>query len=227
MVKKEQGHSRRPLALALGFVLLTSFACNVGPSSKRPESGEQMFVSKAKQEDFHLGSADMCVQTMAQNPPYAFHFSASRSQTDTGERSTTEAEISPRMIDLTKSDSSSKATTHWPRSDETGWAMAIKSMAMAGPWMQLNMAKFATKRVGPEMVNSFEAMKYDVDTTNDDPNDKAGYNAGMNARDYNIVGSAWLSKDTGCILKYVLDFEVDAKDGKISKTHYEGTVTKK
>lgn len=83
------------------------------------------------------------------------------------------------------------------------------------------------KRVGPESINSFEAIKYDVGTTNDDPSDKAGYIADMDARDYNIVGSAWLTKDTGCILKYVLDFEVDAKDSKVSKTHYEGAVTMK
>jgi hypothetical protein len=29
------------------------------------------------------------------------------------------------------------------------------------------------------------------------------------------------------MVKFVLDFEVDAKDGKVSKTHYEGPVTKK
>jgi hypothetical protein len=224
---KEEGLSRWRIALAMGFVLLTLSACNVGTSSNRQESSANLSASKAKQDNFNLGSADLCVQTMAQNPTHAFHFSASRTGRDTGERSSTEAEISPRMIDLTKSDSSSTTTTHWPRSDETGWAMAIKSIAMAGPWMQLNMAKFATKRVGPESVNSFDAIKYDVDTTNDDPTDKAGYIAGMDARDYNIVGSAWLTKDTGCILKYVLDFEVDAKDGKVSETHYEGAVKKK
>lgn len=208
-------------------VLLVLSACNAGPSSKPQEYGAKPSTAEARQEDFSLGSADLCVQTMAQNPTRAFHFSATRTQTETGERSITEADISPRMINLTKSNSSSATTTHWPRSDETGWGLAIKSIAMAGPWMQLNMAKFATKRVGPENVDSFDAIKYDVDTSSDDPTDKAGYIASMDARDYNIVGSAWLTKDTGCILKYVLDFEVDGKDGKVSKTHYEGAVTKK
>jgi len=224
---KHEGHSNRRVAIAMGVVLLVTSACNVGPPIKPEESSAKMSASKAKQDDFHLGSADLCVQTMAQNPTHAFHFSASRTHPDTGERSTTEAEISPRMIDLTKSDSSSTTTTHWPRSDETGWTMAIKSIAIAGPWMQLNMAKFATKRGGPETVNGFDTIKYNVDTTSDDPADKAGYIASMDATDYNIVGSAWLTKDTGCILKYVLDFEVDAKDGKVSKTHYEGAVIRK
>ncbi len=223
---KEERLSKRRIPLAMGFVLLALSACNLGPSSKGLESGAKLSASNAKQDDFNLGSADLCVQTMAQNPTHAFHFSSSRTRTDTGEKYSTEAEISPRMIDLTKSDRSSSTTTHWPRSDESGWAVAIKSIAIAGPWMQLNMAKFAAKRVGLESVNSFDAIKFDVDTTNDDPADKAGYLAGMDARDYDVVGSAWLAKDTGCILKYVLDFEVAAKDGKISKTHYEGAVTK-
>jgi hypothetical protein len=218
---------KKRIALATGLAWLALSGCNVGPLGKGQESGAKLSASEAKQDDFDLGSAALCVQTMAQNPTQAFHFSSSRTRTDTGARYSTEAQISPRMIDLTKSDSSSTTTTHWPRSDETGWAMAIKSIAMAGPWMQLKMAKFATKRAGPELVNSFESTKYDVDTTNDDPTDKAGYLAGMEARDYNIVGSAWLSKDTGCILKYDLDFEVDAKDGKVTKTHFEGAVTKK
>ena len=222
---KEEHFSKRRIPVAVAFVLLFVSACNLGPSSKLQESGEKPAASKAKQDDFSLGSADLCVQTMAQNPTQTFHFSSSRTHMDTGEKYSTEARISPRMIDLTKSDRSSSTTTHWPRSDESGWATAIKSIAMAGPWMQLNMAKFAAKPVGPENVNNFDAIKFDVDTANDDPADKAGYLAGMDARDYDVVGSAWLAKDTGCILKYVLDFEVAAKDGKISKTHYEGAVT--
>ncbi len=224
---KEEHFSKRRIALAIGLVLLSLSACNVGPSSNRHESGATLSAGMARQDDFNPASADLCVQTMAQNPTQTFHFSSSRTQKDTGERYSTEAQISPRMIDLTKSDRSSSTTTHWPRSDESGWAVAIKSIAMAVPWMQLNMAKFAAKPVGPENVNNFDAIKFDVDTTNDDPADKVGYLAGMDARDYDIVGSAWLAKDTGCILKYVLDFEVAAKDGKVSKTHFEGAITKK
>jgi hypothetical protein len=46
-------------------------------------------------------------------------------------------------------------------------------------------------------------------------------------KDYNITGNAWVLKEANCVLQYSLDYEQEAKDGKASKTHYEGAVTKK
>jgi hypothetical protein len=41
------------------------------------------------------------------------------------------------------------------------------------------------------------------------------------------VGTAWVLKDGNCVLQYNIDYQETGKDGKVSKTHYEGTVTKK
>jgi hypothetical protein len=46
------------------------------------------------------------------------------------------------------------------------------------------------------------------------------------ARDHDTDGSVWVTKDTGCILQYSIDLDKVGKDGKLSKTHYEGGVTK-
>jgi hypothetical protein len=46
-------------------------------------------------------------------------------------------------------------------------------------------------------------------------------------KDYNITGTAWVLKDANCVLQYNIDDEQVGTDGKVSKTHYEGTVTKK
>src|SRR5260370_25609400 len=107
----------------MGFVLLALSACNLGPSSKGLESGAKLSASNAKQDDFNLGSADLCVQTMAQNPTHAFHFSSSRTRTDTGDKYSTEAEISPRVIDLTKRERSSSTTPQWPRTHKSRCAV--------------------------------------------------------------------------------------------------------
>lgn len=103
----------------------------------------------------------------------------------------------------------------------------MSPMVLAGPGRELNMAKFAVKALGPENVDGFDTIKYAVDTTHEDPMDKAGYLAGMNVKDYNIVGTTWLTKDTGCILKYDIDFQMDGKDGTASKVHYEGAISRR
>jgi hypothetical protein len=45
--------------------------------------------------------------------------------------------------------------------------------------------------------------------------------------DYKIVGSAWVTTDTGCLVKYAIDLEQDEKNGSVKKTHFEGNVTKR
>lgn len=118
-------------------------------------------------------------------------------------------------------------TNHYTRSDESGWRMASTSLAQGGtPW-NLFVSKPTVNRVGTENVNGYDTVKYAVDTTHDSQTDKAALLMTGQLKDYNITGTAWVLKDANCVLQYNLDFEQDGKDGKVSKTHYEGTITKK
>ncbi len=47
------------------------------------------------------------------------------------------------------------------------------------PNVGLVMARSTTKRFGLENVNGYDTIKYVVDTTNQDPMDKAGYITGI------------------------------------------------
>jgi hypothetical protein len=76
-------------------------------------------------------------------------------------------------------------------------------------------------------VNGFETIKYTVDTTQQGLTDKAALTAFGKLQNYEIVGTAWVLKDGNCVLQYNIDYQETGKDGKVSKTHYEGTVTKK
>lgn len=118
-------------------------------------------------------------------------------------------------------------TNHASRSDQVSWRGVIMAMAQGGtPW-NLFVSKPPVSRAGTENVNGYETIKYAVDTTHASPSDKAALTMFSQLKDYNITGTAWVLKDANCVLQYNIDYEETAKDGKVNKRHYEGTVTKK
>jgi hypothetical protein len=55
-----------------------------------------------------------------------------------------------------------------------------------------------------------------------------GNSLGMRqTKDYNVKGSAWISKDEARMVKFSFDNIYTFSDGKLESTHYEGTITKK
>lgn len=116
---------------------------------------------------------------------------------------------------------------HYSRWDASQWRMAATSLAQGGtPW-NLFVSKPSVNRAGDENLNGYDTAKYSVDTTHDSQSDKAALMMFAKLKDYNITGNAWVLKDANCVLQYSLDYEQQSDDGKASKTHYEGAVTKK
>lgn len=116
---------------------------------------------------------------------------------------------------------------HYTRSDASQWRMAATGLAQGGtPW-NLFVSRPTVNRAGDENLNGYDSIKYSVDTTHDTQTDKAALMMFSRLKDYNITGNAWVLKDPNCVLQYSLDYEQESKDGKASKTHYEGAVTKK
>jgi hypothetical protein len=116
---------------------------------------------------------------------------------------------------------------HYTRSDQSQWRMAATGLAQGGtPW-NLFVSKPSVHRAGNEDLNGYDTIKYSVDTTHDSQSDKAALMMFGKLKDYNITGNAWVLKDVNCVLQYSLDYEEQSKDGKASKTHYEGAITKK
>jgi hypothetical protein len=117
-------------------------------------------------------------------------------------------------------------SNHFARSDASGWTMGANSVVLGvTPW-GLFINKPTVTELGPENVSGFDTIKYAVDTTHQSEMDKAALLVAGKLKDYNITGTAWVLKDKSCILQYAIDFEQDEKDGKVSKTHYEGGVAR-
>ena len=118
-------------------------------------------------------------------------------------------------------------TNRATRSDGVSWRGVVTSIAQGGtPW-HLFVDKPPVSPVGSETVNGFETTKYAIDTTHEDKIDKGALLAFNHLQNYDIVGTAWVLKDPPCVLQYNIDYSETTKDGKVSKTHYEGSVTKK
>jgi len=66
-----------------------------------------------------------------------------------------------------------------------------------------------------------------VDTTHENQSEKAARIAFSRLQNYEIAGTAWVLKDGHCVLQYNIDYQETGKDGKVSKTHYEGTTAQK
>ncbi len=99
-------------------------------------------------------------------------------------------------------------------------------MAQGGtPW-GLFIFKPPVTRVGTEQVNGYDTIKYAIDTTHESQMEKAAEFL-RQVKDYNITGTAWVLKDVNCVLQYEIDDEQVDNDSKTTKTHYEGTITKK
>jgi hypothetical protein len=215
--------------LIVGAIVLVTVAigCHSRSSGTGGEFGSQSPPGdQALQSDLAPGTADFCQETMSKDPTVPFHFSSVRAQQGTNDTISVEADVSPQTIDLTNRSPVGTTTNHYRRADKTGWAAAVTRMAMSSPWMDRNMAKFNISRMGPEKVNGFQAIRYAVDTRND-PSNKQGYLQAMGLKNYDIVGSLWLTEDTGCILKYAIDDTDYSKNGAVTKIHYEGGIAKR
>jgi hypothetical protein len=194
------------------------------------------------------------VQTLTQGPAPAqpLHFSNKVNQSD-GSAKDFEADLSGDTLDQTISErhpatdmdrelskmpggtpisirdgfAESTHTNHYTRSDQSGWRVGGNGIALGGtPW-GLFISKPTVTQAGAENVNGYDTTKYVVDTSHQSQLEKTPLLMSGQLKDYNITGTAWVLRDANCVLQYDINFEQDGKDGTVSKTHYEGTVTKK
>jgi hypothetical protein len=243
----------RKLSILLqGLIILDGIACDTHAKVGRKEpEGTVAAVSNPMQRQLDGGS--YCVQTLAQGAALAVpvHFSNKETQSD-GSSKDFESVLTGDKFDVTVHErhratdfdreinkvqgtqpvpirdgfAESVRTNHYTRSDVQDWTMGGNSVVLgATPW-GLFVNKPTITHAGTETVAGFDTTKYSVDTRQQSRMDKAALLAAGRLKDYNITGTTWVLKDKNCILQYSIDFEQDENDGKVSKTHYDGTVTK-
>jgi hypothetical protein len=242
--------------LAAGWLLVVVQACTSRNAKASPKDKPSQPTAAAADHDFDGGTYCAQTFMQGPAPAMSLHFSNKVSESDESLHSKDyEADLTSDSLDVAlhqrwlASDDDRKNNEelaharlpitpihdgyaepvkqdHYTRSDASRWSMAVSSMVQGGtPW-GLFIYKPTVTKVGTENINGYDTSKYSVDTTHQDQLDKAaGLMTGM--KDYNITGTAWVFNDAKCVLQYDLVYEQDGKDGKVDKTHFEGTVTKK
>ena len=234
---------KRILNVMALLVVLALAACNSGKQVKQEETKET--APKAPASNGVIG-ADYCLETFMKKQntlpgPVHFSYKVSGSNKEVkswaGDITATTADFSmftetPSNPDLAQNSAYKihdgladfTNTFHYDRSQDHDWQMApTMPVQSATPWGEF-INKPPINQVGPETVNGFETIKYSVDNSKQDLMERVGF-SGM--KDYNLNGTVWVTKDSGCILQWAMDAQTTHKDGTISKVHYEGTVTKK
>lgn len=229
MAPREFRFVRHSMWIAMGAMLAMTSGCNLGTQSKAEESSATA-VPAAQANRFNPTGASVCLQQMIKNPPGPFHVSFAE-KSSAQDASSVEGDVTPATVDYTKHDTSagqtSTDTQHLAREQVTEMEVDFDLMKPV-PWHgELVAAQDAAKSAGAGNVNGYNAIKYSIDTVNEPAAQKATFLSLMAVKDYKIVGSAWVTTDTGCLVKYAIDLEQDEKNGNVKKTHFEGNVTKR
>jgi len=236
----------------LTLVLLLAVACSSSRGRDVRRAGEQN-ARQSRPVLHSLDDSSYCVQTIIQGPPSAtpVHFSYKEDSTD-GRFTDYEADLVGDTFDVTIHNrhpatdidrqvsgvpganpvsihggfAESLQTNHYKRSDARGWVLASNGVVLGATPSQLFVTKPTLTLAGSENLIGYDTARYTVDTRQLSSLDKFAWSQGWNVKDYNITGSVWVTKDTACILQYTIDLEKTGKDDQVSKTHYQGTVTK-
>ena len=245
----------RCTVMAAGMTLLAAPGCSSRPNKREEANKPSKVADQNPSGEPQVIGAEYCIRTMmgtAPGPATPVHFSYKVNESEGPTSKDFEADLAGDALDQTiarrypvndfvREHNQMKQLepipvrdgfaeevnkNHYKRGDASAWNMAGGTMSQAGtPWSWFILKPTFT-RAGAETVAGYPTIKYTVDTTHQDQTDKLAGMLGMGLKDYNITGSVWVTRDTGCILQWVVDVEEDAKDGKISKNHYEGSVRK-
>jgi hypothetical protein len=144
---------------------------------------------------------------------------------------TLEADISPEETDIVETRGQTKTTSKAKKADTLNWAMG--NLALLGVMTNVNFSiaigSTVTSSPTSEMVGTTLADKYTYDTTLANPTQKMALDMAraMLTSIKDSKGTAWISKDSGQMVKFNIDTDYLGKDGHAWKEHYEGLVTPK
>lgn len=223
--------ARSAIVAGLAALLAAASGCKSGAGHvSHSNAVDSRGETRLDANKFDPITASLCLQQMFKTSPGSFHalFLENNSKRD---ESRVEADVTPSIIDYRKRDvTAGQTSTSTKRLARTQMSEMELDFDVMGPvpWHgELVAAQDATRPTDRERMNGYNTTKFAIDTANEPAEQKTTFDSLMMVRDYKIVGNVWLTSDTGCLVKYTVDFEQDQKDGTINKQHFEGNITKK
>ncbi len=248
------GCNERWVATAAAILIATALmaSCNSTPArhepdSVSPEPGTASSNSNSNSNDPpSLDGAMNQLQHAIEKPASPFHISFKKVRSDgfsyqceadvsadgiTGQQT----EVSPATKldkDVFPASTQVRTLTGTPLGS-LAWGIVRTNIFMAYLNGHIGDAQQGMKYVGEEQTGGYDARRYDFDLANVSSDAKKAlqlastFGGGRQLKDYNVKGSAWLSKDDGRMVKFQYDSTMLFSDGENNTTHYEGIVTKK
>jgi hypothetical protein len=234
----------QPLIAALVVLSLTAVtACTSSPTahSSKPRAA----AAGQSPEDDDLQAAMDKLEESIHKPSAPFHASFTKRGSD-GFSYECEADISLSGItgqQIDNNPATKIGTDVFPANTRTrqlngtpygspAWQTVYGNISMAYLNGHIRDAQPGVRYVGDEQSGGYDSRHYDFDLAGVDADIKKameiGNSLGMRqTRDYNVKGSAWISKDEGRMVKFSFDNIYTFSDGKLESTHYEGIITKR
>lgn len=218
-------HARRVpgilVLLATVCLLCFVFSCDNGPSRSvgQASAGQSTTAARPANSD-NPGINLQCLADRLRKAPAPFHWSFKKIVTpDTN--ADWEADVTTDAIGGTLIDGSGTRAIQGSRSDATSWNTAVLILTGPLPTSTLSLVEnsSATKRAGPENVNSVNAIKYAIDSSRDTAAEASLIRSVLGPKGF-VKGQAWVTGD-GCPVRFVLDAEQHNRDGTVEKGHYE------
>ncbi len=142
-----------------------------------------------------------------------------------------EADISPEELDLVETRGSTKREIKAKWGDETNWAMANVTTlgTLTNPNLVIAVASGVATPPVADLVGLAPADEYTFDTSAATPSQKVGLKAARMVLSTikDCKGTAWISKDSGVLIKFNIDADYVDRYNRAWREHYEGEVTPK
>jgi hypothetical protein len=215
--------------MVVGLAVAMVWGCGGKGKEKANEKAAEV-RSEVKESVPDLDRAERCMQGMMRDPKEPFHLSTKRNDDD-APPFTSEAQFTPETVEGTTNWGTGQKTQQVSsvHSDVNAWGLAINSLTTRVSTVNgdLRIAQPTVVAAGADAVNGYDTVKYDFDTERLPDAEKARIAVTLLAKDFSVVGSAWVTKDTRCMVKFVSDSKYTTKGGKAGATHLEGSISRR
>jgi hypothetical protein len=214
------------LAMVMGMV----WGCG-GKGKEQAKEKAAEVRSQVKESVPDLDRAERCMEAVMRDPKEPFHLSTMSKDDDVPAPFTSEADFTPETVEGTTDWGTMQKTQQVSsvHSNVNAWGLAINSLMK--PVSTVNgdfrIAQPTVVAAGADAVNGYDTVKYDFDTERLPDAEKARIAVTLLAKDFSVVGSAWLTRDTRCMVKFVSDSKYTSKGGKAGGDHLEGSISRR
>jgi hypothetical protein len=217
------------MAVGLAVVMGMVWGCG-GKGKEKAKDKAAEVQSEVKESVPDLDRAERCMEGLMRDPKEPFHLSTMRKDDD-APPFTSEAEFTPETVEGTTNWGTGQKTQQVSsvHGDVNAWGLAINSLMTRVSTVNgdLRIAQPTVVAAGADAVNGYDTVKYDFDTERLPDAEKARIAVTLLAKDFSVVGSAWVTKDTRCMVKFVNDDKYTSKSGMAGATHLEGSIIRR